>query len=135
MRAILMDHSPMRILETFENGLKVFCEYCSSTFEMTRTNRLSQHIGGGGKKHNSQVSLKRPKQKTSNSVPGKKRMEDIFNRDLTHVWINAGLPLSAFHNKLLQNFLENKMARKIPCDTVLRTTLCRLVLFRPYGKN
>ena len=46
MRAILMDHTFMRILESYENGLKVFCEYCSSTFEMTRTNRLSQHIGG-----------------------------------------------------------------------------------------
>ena len=87
---------------------------------MTRTNHLSQHIEGN--KHNSQVSRKRPKQKILNIVPGKKRVEDIFRSDLTHVWIGAGLPLSAFRNKPLRKFLENKMARKIPCDTVLRTT-------------
>ena len=120
MRALLMDHTFMKILETSENGLKVFCEYCSSTFEMTRTNHLSQLIGG--KKHNSQVSLKRSKQKTLSFVPGKKRVENTFNRDLTHVWIGAGLPLSAFRNKPRRIFLENKMARKVPCDTVLRTT-------------
>ena len=144
LKSQIASHKCLEILSTTPtDGFKVLCSLCGKSFDVKKTNHVSDHIRGTG--HSRALSLQQKRQTTlqlrGSGIQGKPFFAlyfyiIIYNNIIKYAFFSRRsvqprsckyldrrrLPLHALDNEGLKNFMEKNMRRTIPTSKTLQTS-------------